>query len=111
MLDALNQWNGRFASARPEDSRLSAQLANYELAFRMQSAAPDLIRIDDETTSIRELYGVDRNQQQSSGVCVYSPGAWQREAYDTSSYSITIGTGMENALLIIKRMLIEQISR
>jgi uncharacterized protein (DUF1501 family) len=60
MLDALNRWNERFASARPEDSRLAAQLANYELAFRMQTAAPDLIRIDDETAATRELYGVDK---------------------------------------------------
>ena len=60
MLDVLNRWNERFASARPEDTRLAAQLANYELAFRMQTAAPDLIRIDDETAATRELYGVDK---------------------------------------------------
>ena len=67
MLGTLNRWNERFASARPEDSRLAAQLANYELAFRMQTAAPDLIRIDDETTSIRELYGVDKEPTSKFG--------------------------------------------
>ena len=60
MLDTLQRWNSRFASARPEDSRLSAQLANYELAFRMQTAAPDLMKIEDETEATRALYGVDR---------------------------------------------------
>jgi hypothetical protein len=67
MLDTLNRWNERFASARLEDSRLAAQLANFELAFRMQTAAPDLIRIDDETTSIRELYGVDKEPTSKFG--------------------------------------------
>ena len=60
VLDALSRWNGRFAAERADDSRLAAQLSNYELAFRMQTAAPELIRIDDETAAIRELYGVDK---------------------------------------------------
>ena len=60
VLDTLNRWNGRFAADRPDDSRLAAQLANYELAYRMQSAAPDLIAIADESAATRELYGVDK---------------------------------------------------
>jgi len=60
MLDTLSRWNGRFAAQRPEDSRLAAQLANYELAYRMQTAAPDLINIADESAITRELYGVDK---------------------------------------------------
>jgi uncharacterized protein (DUF1501 family) len=67
MLDMLNQWNARFAAERPEDSRLAAQLANYELAFRMQTAAPDLIRMDDETVATRELYGVDKQPTEKFG--------------------------------------------
>ena len=60
VLDTLNRWNGRFAAERPDDSRLAAQLANYELAYRMQTAAPDLIAIADESAATRELYGVDK---------------------------------------------------
>ena len=60
VLDTLNRWNGRFAADRPDDSRLAAQLANYELAYRMQTAAPDLIAIADESAATRELYGVDK---------------------------------------------------
>ena len=41
VLDAPNRWNGRFAAERPDDARLAAQLANYELACRMQTAAPE----------------------------------------------------------------------
>ena len=60
VLDTLNRWNGRFAAERPDDSRLAAQLANYELAYRMQTAAPDLIAIADESAATRELYGVGK---------------------------------------------------
>ena len=59
VLDTLNRWNERFAAERPDDSRLAAQLANYELAYRMQTAAPDLIAIADESAATRKLYGVD----------------------------------------------------
>jgi hypothetical protein len=60
MLDQLQAWNTRHASERPADSRLEARIANYELAFRMQSAAPELIKISDEPAHIRELYGADQ---------------------------------------------------
>jgi uncharacterized protein (DUF1501 family) len=60
VLDALQHWNGRFAAERPDDSRLAAQLANYELAFRMQTAAPDLINLNQESAATRTLYGVDQ---------------------------------------------------
>ena len=60
VLDALKRWNGSFAAERPDDSRLVAQLANYELAYRMQTAAPDLINLADENATTRELYGADK---------------------------------------------------
>lgn len=67
MLNTLNRWNERFAAARPEDSRLAAQLSNYELAFRMQTAAPELIGIDNETAATHDLYGVDREPTATFG--------------------------------------------
>jgi len=60
LLDQINQWNQRHLAERADDYRLSAQLANYELAFRMQTAAPELIDISKESTSTREMYGIDR---------------------------------------------------
>ena len=60
VLDALKHWNSRFQAERPDDSRLAAQLANYELAYRMQTAAPDLIDLAGESAATRELYGTER---------------------------------------------------
>ena len=60
LLDQINQWNQRHLAERADDYRLSAQLANYELAFRMQTAAPELIDISKESTSTRKMYGVEK---------------------------------------------------
>ncbi|MBM3844655.1 MAG: DUF1501 domain-containing protein [Verrucomicrobia bacterium] len=60
VLDYVNRWNQRHHTERPDDTRLEARLANYELAFRMQTAAPDLIDISKEPAATRELYGVDK---------------------------------------------------
>src|SRR5262249_17233286 len=39
-LDLINELNERHRRQRPEDSDLSARIAAYELAFRMQATAP-----------------------------------------------------------------------
>jgi hypothetical protein len=59
LIDQIQKWNQRHLSERPGDSRLSARIQNYELAFRMQTAAPDLIDISRESKSTRDLYGID----------------------------------------------------
>jgi hypothetical protein len=43
----------------PGDSELSARIASYELAFRMQSAAPDAVDLSREAESTREMYGLN----------------------------------------------------
>jgi hypothetical protein len=60
LLDRLREWNREHAATRPGDSRLEARIASYELAFRMQSAAPELIDLSREPLAIRELYGAER---------------------------------------------------
>ncbi len=60
LLNQLGQWNRRHAQARPGDSRLEARIANYELAFRMQTAAPELIDVTSETQGTLDSYGVSK---------------------------------------------------
>jgi hypothetical protein len=42
------------------DPEIASRIAGYELAFRMQSAAPELIDLSDETQQTLDLYGVNR---------------------------------------------------
>jgi hypothetical protein len=59
LLDQINRWNREHRESRPGDSRLDARIANYELAFRMQSAAPELVDLSGETQATHALYGLD----------------------------------------------------
>lgn len=60
MLDQLAAWNRGHLEGREDDSRLAARIANYELAFRMQSAAPELMDLSKETEATREEYGTEK---------------------------------------------------
>ena len=59
MLDTLKTLNERHLDARNRDSELSARIASYELAFRMQMSAPEATDIGSESDATRKLYGLD----------------------------------------------------
>jgi hypothetical protein len=61
-LDLLAELNLRHQQATPDNSELSARIASYELAFRMQSHAPQAVDLSQETESTRRLYGLDNPQ-------------------------------------------------
>jgi Protein of unknown function (DUF1501) len=56
LMQRLDQANG-FRTG-PHDA-IDAAIANYELAFRMQSAVPELVDLRGESQATRRLYGVD----------------------------------------------------
>jgi hypothetical protein len=58
-LDLLNRWNKRHLEQHPDEEALSARIASYELAYRMQSHASDAVDLADETEETRRLYGLD----------------------------------------------------
>ena len=59
VLDQLKTWNERHLAERPDDTSLAARISNYELAFRMQMAGPELIDLAKEPETIRKMYGLD----------------------------------------------------
>jgi Protein of unknown function (DUF1501) len=60
-LDALRRLNEMHLKERPDDSRLSARIDSFELAFRMQSEAPDAFDLSRETEATQRLYGLDHD--------------------------------------------------
>jgi hypothetical protein len=58
-LALLASRNRKFAEERPGDSRLEARVASYELAARMQLAAPEALEVGRETEATKKLYGLD----------------------------------------------------
>lgn len=66
-LDFLRDLNRRHLEDRDGDDELAARMQSYELAFRMQAAAPELVNIQEETSDTQRLYGLDRKETAEFG--------------------------------------------
>ena len=58
-LDLIANLNQLHRDTTPDVDELDARIASFELAFRMQSAAPEAFNLAGETTSTQRLYGID----------------------------------------------------
>ncbi len=58
-LDQLNWMNQNHAETHPGSSELAARIASYELAYRMQTCAPEAVDISNESDETKRLYGLD----------------------------------------------------
>lgn len=58
-LALLRELNAAHAAERSDDSRLTARMESYELAARLQLAAPELLELKGESEATRKLYGLD----------------------------------------------------
>ena len=58
-LALLKQLDERTAERLGRVDAVESAIANYELAYRMQTAVPDLMEMKDETESTRRMYGLD----------------------------------------------------
>lgn len=61
LLDALKTANAEHARKRPFEGDLNARLESFELAYRMQTSAPEAFDISRETEATREAYGFNRD--------------------------------------------------
>jgi len=57
-FDLVQQWNREHVRQRQADDELSARVAAYELAFRMQVSAPEMVDLSRETAETHALYGL-----------------------------------------------------
>jgi hypothetical protein len=61
-LDLLNELNASHQKLRPHEADLAARLESFELAYRMQTAAPEALDVKEESETIQKLYGVDQKE-------------------------------------------------
>ena len=66
-LDLLKRLNNLGAERRPGDTELLARLESYELADRMQRAAPEAVDLSGESEATKSLYGLDDKTSESYG--------------------------------------------
>jgi len=55
-IDAVNRLNQKTYAAI-EDPEIQTRIAQYEMAFRMQSSVPDLVDMSKEPANVMEMYG------------------------------------------------------
>ncbi|MEI7865728.1 MAG: DUF1501 domain-containing protein, partial [Chthoniobacterales bacterium] len=66
-LEMLREVNGAHAQARPAQADLSARINSFELAYRMQTAAPEALDFQSESDATRKLYGVGEKNTDTFG--------------------------------------------
>ncbi len=66
-LDLVRQLNESHCATREDDAQLLARLQSYELAYRMQSAAPEVVDLGQESEATKAMYGIDRPRTREFG--------------------------------------------
>lgn len=67
LLDTLQQFNSGHLADRVDNSALSARIANYELAYKMQATAPEAVDLKKEPEHIKNMYGLDHPRTSKFG--------------------------------------------
>ncbi len=62
-MQAIAAQDKTFLTSAANDSAVEAAIANFEMAYRMQSLTPDLLNLDKEPESVKKLYGLDAPNQ------------------------------------------------
>jgi hypothetical protein len=101
LLDRLREKNEEHLAGRQDNTELSARIASYELAFKMQRHAPEAVDFAKESPRTLELYGITEKRTEDFGrkcllarrlvergvrfVQVYSGGAHNDDNWDAHS--------------------------
>jgi len=68
-LDLVNQLNRQRLDRTGPESDLESRIQSFELAFRMQTEAPEPQEIDGESEATKRLYGLDDEILASLWIC------------------------------------------
>ena len=64
-LDLLQKMNQM--DTEPLDSEMAARISSYELAFKMQTSAPEAVDFSGESAATKSLYGLDEDRTREFG--------------------------------------------
>jgi hypothetical protein len=72
-LALLKRLNEIWSADKQEDYELDARIRSYELAYKMQSAAPEAVDLTKESEETRRLYGLDEEETRAFGTnCLFA---------------------------------------
>ena len=84
----IQQTNRNHAAQRDQDDTLEARIRAYELAFRMQTAAPEIVDLSRETDATRKLYALDQKDCAEFGTrCLLARRMLERDVRFVQLYS------------------------
>lgn len=102
-LDLLARLNAEHLQSRPGEAELLGRIQSFELAYRMQSEAVNVVDFAQESQTTQQMYGLDRKETRSYGskcllarrliehgvrfVQVYSDGEWDAHSDLTANHS------------------------
>ena len=102
-LDLLARLNREHLEKHPGHSDLAARIEAFELAFRMQAEAADVVDLSKESAQTRDMYGIDNPKSRSFGskclmarrlvesgvrfVQVFSDGEWDAHSNLTANHT------------------------
>jgi hypothetical protein len=67
LLDTLQAYNHEHEQTRYDNSELAARIASYELAYKMQSTAPEAVELAQETADTKKAYGLENPKTEYFG--------------------------------------------
>ena len=66
-LDFLQELNAQHMARNGSDAALEGRIESFELAYRMQSAAPAVMDLNGESDATKKLYGMDEKKTEDFG--------------------------------------------
>jgi hypothetical protein len=102
-LDLMEKLNDEHRKRHPNESEFEARMQSFELAFRMQTEAIEVVDLSRETKQTHTMYGIDNPKSRSYGskclmarrliesgvrfVQVYSDGEWDAHSKLTENHT------------------------
>lgn len=88
LLDSIQEANATHLSRRAGNDDLASRIASYELAYKMQSTAPEAVDLSTEDERTLSLYGIDREETKDFGTrCLLARRLVQRGVRFIQLYS------------------------
>lgn len=99
-LDFAKAFDQKFLTETSQDAQVEAAIRNYETAFRMQSAVPDLCDISGETQETHRRYGLDSDDPEKAAYarqCLLARRLVERDVRFIELSCLTKGIGAGGA--------------
>jgi uncharacterized protein (DUF1501 family) len=85
-LDLIGEWNRARLDAIG-DPEITTRIAAYEMAYRLQTSAPELMDLSSETAETLQLYGVKPDKPSFARACLYARRMVERGVRFISIYN------------------------